>query len=50
MDIIAVPRSMPLDVGVPPEARLGHEDPQTTLRVYARLAKASDVAAAKALG
>lgn len=32
------------------QARLGHEDPQTTLRVYARLAKASDAAAADALG
>lgn len=32
------------------QARLGHEDPQTTLRVYARLSKASDAAAADALG
>lgn len=32
------------------QARMGHEDPQTTLRVYARLAKASDAAAADALG
>ena len=42
-----------LDAGVPVhvvQARLGHEDPQTTLRVYARLAKASDAAAADALG
>ncbi|UDL14875.1 integrase [Arthrobacter phage Sarge] len=42
-----------LDAGVPVhvvQARLGHEDPQTTLRVYARLSKASDVAAADALG
>lgn len=31
------------------QARMGHEDPQTTLRVYARLAKASDEAAADAL-
>lgn len=31
------------------QARLGHEDPQTTLRVYARLSKASDAAAADAL-
>lgn len=41
-----------LDAGVPVhvvQARLGHEDPQTTLRVYARLAKASDAAAADAL-
>jgi hypothetical protein len=30
------------------QARLGHQDPQTTLRVYARLAKASDAAAADA--
>ncbi|SDK78600.1 site-specific integrase [Arthrobacter sp. ok362] len=42
-----------LDANVPVhvvQARLGHEDPQTTLRVYARLAKASDAAAADALG
>ncbi|MFF2029516.1 site-specific integrase [Arthrobacter sp. NPDC058192] len=42
-----------LDAGVPVhvvQARLGHEDPQTTLRVYARLSKASDAAAADALG
>lgn len=42
-----------LDPNVPVhvvQARLGHEDPQTTLRVYARLAKASDAAAADALG
>lgn len=42
-----------LDAGVPVhvvQARLGHEDPQTTLRVYARLAKASDAAAADAIG
>lgn len=32
------------------QARMGHEDPQTTLRVYARLSKASDAAAADALG
>ncbi len=32
------------------QARLGREDHQTTLRVYARLAKASDAAAADALG
>lgn len=32
------------------QARLGHQDAQTTLRVYARLAKASDIAAADALG
>lgn len=32
------------------QARLGHEDANTTLRVYARLAKASDAAAADALG
>jgi integrase len=32
------------------QARMGHEDPQTTLRVYARLAKASDAAAADAIG
>lgn len=30
------------------QARLGHEDPQTTLRVYARLSKESDAAAADA--
>jgi hypothetical protein len=30
------------------QARLGHEDPQTTLRVYARPAKTSDAAAADA--
>lgn len=42
-----------LDANVPVhvvQARLGHEDPQTTLRVYARLSKASDAAAADALG
>jgi integrase len=42
-----------LDANVPVhvvQARMGHEDPQTTLRVYARLAKASDAAAADALG
>lgn len=41
-----------LDANVPVhvvQARMGHEDPQTTLRVYARLAKASDAAAADAL-
>ena len=41
-----------LEAGVPVhvvQARMGHEDPQTTLRVYARLAKASDAAAADAL-
>lgn len=32
------------------QARLGHEDSATTLRVYARLSKASDIAAADALG
>ena len=40
-----------LDANVPVhvvQARLGHEDPQTTLRVYARLSKASDAAAADA--
>lgn len=40
-----------LDANVPVhvvQARMGHEDPQTTLRVYARLAKASDAAAADA--
>lgn len=31
------------------QARLGHEDPQTTLRVYARLASGDDLAAADAL-
>ncbi|WP_196802389.1 tyrosine-type recombinase/integrase [Arthrobacter sp. 131MFCol6.1] len=42
-----------LDANVPVhvvQARLGHEEPQTTLRVYARPAKASDAAAADALG
>lgn len=42
-----------LDANVPVhvvQARMGHEDPQTTLRVYARLSKASDAAAADALG
>lgn len=42
-----------LEAGVPVhvvQARLGHEDANTTLRVYARLSKASDVAAADALG
>lgn len=42
-----------LDANVPVhvvQARLGHEDPQTTLRVYARLSEASDAAAADALG
>jgi len=42
-----------LDANVPVhtvQARMGHEDPQTTLRVYARLAEASDLAAADALG
>lgn len=42
-----------LDADVPVhvlQARLGHEDPRTTLRVYARLAKASDAAASDALG
>lgn len=41
-----------LDANVPVhvvQARLGHEDPLTTLRVYARLSKASDAAAADAL-
>lgn len=31
------------------QARLGHQDPQTTLRVYARLASGDDLAAADAL-
>lgn len=31
------------------QARLGHEDPQTTLRVYARLTSTGDLAAADAL-
>ncbi|NKG22185.1 tyrosine-type recombinase/integrase [Paeniglutamicibacter terrestris] len=31
------------------QARLGHEDPQTTLKVYARLASGDDLAAADAL-
>lgn len=42
-----------LDAGVPihvVQARMGHEDAQTTLRVYARLAQASDTTAADALG
>jgi len=42
-----------LDAGVPihkVQARMGHEDPQTTLRVYARLSQASDTSAADALG
>jgi integrase len=42
-----------LDVNVPVhvvQARMGHEDAQTTLRVYARLAQASDTTAADALG
>jgi integrase len=42
-----------LDAGVPVhvvQARMGHEDPQTTLRVYARMSTASDTAAADALG
>lgn len=42
-----------LDANVPMhvvQARLGHEDPQTTLRVYASLSKASDAAATDALG
>lgn len=42
-----------LEAGVPVhvvQARMGHEDPGTTLSVYARLAKASDAAAADALG
>ena len=41
-----------LQAGVPVhivQARLGHEDPQTTLRVYARLANGDDMAAADAL-
>jgi len=42
-----------LDAGVPVhvvQARMGHEDPQTTLRVYARMSAPSDAAAADALG
>lgn len=42
-----------LDANVPVhvvQARMGHEDPQTTLRVYARMSTASDAAAADALG
>lgn len=42
-----------LQKGVPVhvvQARLGHEDPQTTLRVYSRLARGDDAAAADALG
>lgn len=42
-----------LDANVPVhvvQARMGHEDPQTTLRVYARMSTASDQAAADALG
>jgi len=42
-----------LDANIPVhvvQARMGHEDPQTTLRVYARLSTASDAAAADALG
>jgi integrase len=42
-----------LDANVPihkVQARMGHEDPQTTLRVYARLSQASDTSAADALG
>ena len=42
-----------LDANVPVhvvQARLGHEDSATTLRVYARLAQASDTSAADALG
>lgn len=42
-----------LDANVPVhvvQARMGHEDAQTTLRVYARLAQASDTTAADALG
>lgn len=42
-----------LDANVPVhvvQARLGHEDPQTTLRVYARMSAPSDAAAADALG
>lgn len=42
-----------LDAGVPVhvvQARLGHEDATTTLRVYARLSQASDTTAADALG
>ncbi|WP_158588152.1 tyrosine-type recombinase/integrase [Galactobacter valiniphilus] len=41
-----------LQAGVPVhvvQKRLGHEDPQTTLRVYSRLAKGDDVAAADTL-
>ena len=41
-----------LDANVPVhvvQARMGHEDPQTTLRVYARMSTASDAAAADAL-
>jgi len=42
-----------LDANVPVhvvQARMGHEDSSTTLRVYARLAQASDTSAADALG
>lgn len=42
-----------LDANVPVhvvQGRMGHEDANTTLRVYARLSKASDIAAADALG
>jgi integrase len=42
-----------LDANVPVhvvQARMGHEDPQTTLRVYARMSAPSDAAAADALG
>ncbi|WP_144627626.1 tyrosine-type recombinase/integrase [Arthrobacter woluwensis] len=42
-----------LQAGVPlhvVQARLGHEDPQTTLRVYARLSTTDDAAAADLLG
>jgi integrase len=42
-----------LDANVPVhvvQARMGHEDPNTTLRVYARMSTASDAAAADALG
>lgn len=42
-----------LDANVPihkVQARMGHEDPQTTLRVYARLSQAADTSAADALG
>ena len=42
-----------LQAGVPVhvvQSRLGHEDPQTTLRIYAQLGTGDDMAAADALG